>query len=95
LGYEISRIANFDMVTLALIQGVVNTFVIFFAKLFCFFVDRVLLKNDGRNGIGISNGHAFAKMFTTHPPPDELIAALRYAQNQHGSWDTHQTKWMI
>jgi heat shock protein HtpX len=38
---------------LALIQGVVNTFVIFFAKLFGFFVDRVLLKNDGRNGPGI------------------------------------------
>jgi len=53
LGHEISHVANGDMVTLALIQGVVNTFVIFFAKLFGFFVDRVLLKNDGRNGIGI------------------------------------------
>jgi len=53
LGHEISHIANGDMVTLALIQGVVNTFVIFFAKLFGFFVDRVLLKNDGRNGPGI------------------------------------------
>jgi heat shock protein HtpX len=41
------------MVTLALIQGVVNTFVIFFAKLFGILVDRVLLKNDGRNGRGI------------------------------------------
>jgi len=53
LGHEISHVANGDMVTLALIQGVVNTFVIFFAKLFGFFVDRVLLKNDGRNGPGI------------------------------------------
>jgi heat shock protein HtpX len=53
LGHEISHVANGDMVTLALIQGVVNTFVIFFAKLFGFFVDRVLLKNDGRNGIGV------------------------------------------
>ncbi len=53
LGHEITHVANGDMVTLALIQGVVNTFVIFFAKLFGFFVDRVLLKNDGRNGIGI------------------------------------------
>jgi len=34
LGHEISHVANGDMVTLALIQGVVNTFVIFFAKLF-------------------------------------------------------------
>ena len=53
LAHEISHIANGDMVTLALIQGVVNTFVVFFAKLFGYFVDRVLLKNDGRNGPGI------------------------------------------
>jgi len=53
LAHEISHIANGDMVTLALIQGVVNTFMIFFAKLFGYFVDRVLLKNDGRNGPGI------------------------------------------
>ncbi len=53
LGHEITHVANGDMVTLALIQGVVNTFVIFFAKLFGFFVDRVLLKNDERNGPGI------------------------------------------
>ncbi len=53
LGHEISHVANGDMVTLALIQGVVNTFVIFFAKLFGFFVDRVLLRNDERNGPGI------------------------------------------
>ncbi|MGB9094657.1 MAG: protease HtpX [Gallionella sp.] len=147
LGHEISHVANGDMVTLALIQGVVNTFVIFFAKLFGFFVDRVLLKNDNRNGIGIgafvaeiaaqlvlgvlasiivmwfsrqrefradaggaklagrekmiaalerlkinheqaslpekmaafgiSGSHAFARIFMTHPPLDERIAALR------------------
>ena len=53
LAHEISHVANGDMVTLALIQGVVNTFVIFFAKLFGYFVDRVILKNDGRNGRGI------------------------------------------
>jgi len=53
LGHEISHVANGDMVTLALIQGVVNTFVIFFAKLFGILVDRVLFKNDGRNGRGI------------------------------------------
>ena len=53
LAHEISHVANGDMVTLALIQGVVNTFVIFFAKLFGYFVDRVILKNDGRNGHGI------------------------------------------
>lgn len=53
LAHEISHVANGDMVTLALIQGVVNTFVIFFSKLFGYFVDRVLLKSDGRNGPGM------------------------------------------
>ncbi len=53
LAHEVSHVANGDMVTLALIQGVVNTFVVFFAKLFGILVDRVLLKNDGRNGPGI------------------------------------------
>ncbi|MBI5429362.1 MAG: protease HtpX [Nitrosomonadales bacterium] len=147
LAHEVSHVANGDMVTLALIQGVVNTFVIFFAKLFGYFVDRVLLKNDGRSGpgigafvaeivaqlvlgvlastivmwfsrqrefradaggaslagrnkmiaalerlkmnheqtvlpekmaaFGISGGKGFAKMFMTHPPLDERIAALR------------------
>jgi heat shock protein HtpX len=53
LGHEVSHVANGDMVTLTLIQGVVNTFVIFFAKLIGILVDRVLLKNDERNGPGI------------------------------------------
>src|SRR5512133_1415867 len=147
LAHEVSHVANGDMVTLALIQGVVNTFVIFFSKLFGYFVDRVLLKNDSREGpgigafaaeivaqlvlgvlasvivmwfsrqrefradaggaslagrekmisalerlkvnheqatlpeqmaaFGISGGHAFAKLFMTHPPLDERIEALR------------------
>ncbi|MFM2397743.1 MAG: hypothetical protein RLZZ144_993 [Pseudomonadota bacterium] len=53
LAHEVSHVANGDMVTLALIQGVVNTFVVLFAKLFGYFVDRVLLKNDEREGPGI------------------------------------------
>jgi len=53
LAHEVSHVANGDMITLALIQGVVNTFVIFLSKLFGYFVDRVLLKNDGRDGPGI------------------------------------------
>jgi heat shock protein HtpX len=145
LAHEVSHVANGDMVTLALIQGVVNTFVIFFAKLFGYFVDRVLLKNERGPGIGafvaeivaqlvlgvlasmivmwfsrqrefradaggatlagrekmisalerlkinheqatlpeqmaafgISGGHAFARLFMTHPPLDERIEALR------------------
>jgi heat shock protein HtpX len=53
LGHEITHVANGDMVTLALIQGVVNTFVVFFSKIIGILVDRVLLKNDERNGPGI------------------------------------------
>lgn len=52
LGHEISHVANGDMVTLGLLQGVVNTFVIFFAKVIGFFVDRVLLRNERGYGVG-------------------------------------------
>ena len=52
LGHEISHVANGDMVTMTLIQGVVNTFVIFVARIVGFFVDRVLLKNEEGLGLG-------------------------------------------
>ena len=52
LGHEIGHVANGDMVTLTLIQGVVNTFVLFLARLAGFFVDRVLLRNEQGLGIG-------------------------------------------
>ena len=54
LGHEIAHVANGDMVTLTLIQGVVNTFVIFLARVVGFFVDKVLLRNNGeQRGRGI------------------------------------------
>lgn len=52
LGHEIGHVANGDMVTLALIQGVVNTFVMFLARVVGFVVDRVVLKNERGLGIG-------------------------------------------
>ncbi len=52
LGHEIGHVANGDMVTLTLIQGVVNTFVLFLARIVGFFVDRVLLKNEQGLGMG-------------------------------------------
>ena len=52
LGHEIGHVANGDMVTLALIQGVVNTFVMFFARVIGHTVDRVILKNERGHGIG-------------------------------------------
>jgi heat shock protein HtpX len=50
LGHEVGHVANGDMVTLALIQGVVNTFVIFIARVFGHFVDRVIFKNEQGHG---------------------------------------------
>jgi heat shock protein HtpX len=52
LGHEVSHVANGDMVTLALIQGVVNTFVIFLSRVIGFIVDRVVLRNERGLGIG-------------------------------------------
>jgi len=52
LGHEVSHVANGDMVTLALIQGVVNTFVIVIARAVGWFVDRVILKNEEGPGVG-------------------------------------------
>jgi len=52
LGHEIGHVANGDMVTLTLVQGVVNTFVIFLSRVVGHFVDRVILKNERGYGIG-------------------------------------------
>ncbi|MBT3203882.1 MAG: protease HtpX [Gammaproteobacteria bacterium] len=52
VGHEMSHIANGDMVTLALIQGVVNTFVVFLSRIVGHVVDRVILKNERGHGIG-------------------------------------------
>ncbi len=142
LGHEIAHIANGDMVTLTLIQGVVNTFVVFFSRIAGHLVDRLVFKTerghgpgywitsivfqlllgilaqivvcwfsrqrefradaggaqyagaenmigalerlkggtaelpDGMAAFGIGGG-GFAKLFSTHPPLDDRIAALR------------------
>ncbi|HUN54069.1 MAG TPA: protease HtpX [Smithella sp.] len=52
LGHEMSHVTNGDMITLTLIQGVVNTFVIFLSRVVGYFVDRVVLKNDEGRGLG-------------------------------------------
>jgi heat shock protein HtpX len=51
LGHEIGHVANGDMVTLALIQGVVNAFVMFFARIIGNFVDKAVFKNEEGPGI--------------------------------------------
>ena len=52
LGHELTHVSNGDMVTMALIQGVINTFVYFLASVIGFIVDRVVLKNERGLGIG-------------------------------------------
>ncbi|MFS2115619.1 protease HtpX, partial [Herbaspirillum frisingense] len=55
LAHEVAHIANGDMVTLTLIQGVVNTFVMFFARIVGYFVDSFLRRNNEENsGPGIA-----------------------------------------
>jgi heat shock protein HtpX len=50
LGHEVSHVANGDMITLALIQGVVNTFVIFLSRVLGHIVDRVVFKTERGHG---------------------------------------------
>lgn len=52
LAHEVSHVANGDMVTLTLIQGVVNTFVMFIARIVGNIIDRVVFKNEDGPGIG-------------------------------------------
>jgi heat shock protein HtpX len=52
VGHEVSHVANGDMITLALIQGIVNTFVIFFARIIGQFVDKAIFKSESGHGPG-------------------------------------------
>ena len=52
LGHEIAHVANGDMVTLTLIQGVVNTFVVFLARVVAFFVDKIVFRTQRGTGPG-------------------------------------------
>lgn len=52
IAHEIGHVANGDMITLTLLQGVINTFVMFFARIIGHIVDKVILKNERGHGIG-------------------------------------------
>jgi heat shock protein HtpX len=52
LGHEIAHVANGDMVTLTLIQGVVNTFVFFLSRIIGDFIDKAVLRNERGRGMG-------------------------------------------
>jgi len=62
LGHEIGHVANGDMITLTLIQGVVNAFVMFFARIIGSFVDRAILKNENGHGLGFYISTFIAEM---------------------------------
>ena len=52
LAHEIGHVANGDMITLSLVQGVLNTFVMFFARIIGTIVDRLVFKNERGHGFG-------------------------------------------
>ena len=52
IGHEIAHVANGDMVTMTLIQGVMNTFVVFLSRAIGYVVDKVVLRNERGPGIG-------------------------------------------
>ncbi len=52
IGHEVAHVANGDMVTMTLIQGVMNTFVVFLSRVIGYFIDRVILKNNSE-GVGV------------------------------------------
>ncbi|MCU0967691.1 MAG: protease HtpX [Rubrivivax sp.] len=53
IGHEVAHVANGDMVTMTLIQGVMNTFVVFLSRVIGYFVDKVVLRNQNEGpGIG-------------------------------------------
>ncbi len=62
LGHEVGHVANGDMITLTLIQGIVNTFVFFFSRIIGHIIDRVVFKNERGHGMGYFIGSMFAQI---------------------------------
>ncbi len=62
LGHEVSHVANGDMVTLTLVQGVVNTFVIFFSRIIGHMIDKIVFKTQRGYGPGYWVGTIFAQI---------------------------------
>ena len=63
LGHEISHVANGDMVTMTLLQGILNTFVIFLARVVGFFLDNFLSRNsDDNRSAGFGMGYFITVM---------------------------------
>lgn len=80
LAHEVSHVANGDMVTLTLLQGVINTFVIFFARLIGSFVDRVIFKNEDGPGIGFFVVNIIAQIVLGVLASTVVMAFSRYRE---------------
>ena len=63
LAHEISHVSNGDMVTMGLVQGVINTFVVFFSRIVGHLVDRVVFKNERGYGPGYYIASLVAQLF--------------------------------
>ncbi|MAR92337.1 MAG: protease HtpX [Pseudomonadota bacterium] len=63
LGHEIGHVANGDMVTLTLIQGILNTFVMFFARIAAFVIDQFFRNDEGEGGLGFFGHFAVVIVF--------------------------------
>src|SRR5207302_144016 len=74
LGHELSHVANGDMVTLTLIQGVLNTFVVFLSRIVGVQTNGL---PDSVKAFGITSGSGLFNLFATHPPIEVRIAALQ------------------
>ncbi len=62
LGHEVSHIASGDRVTLSLVQGVLNTFVLFFSRIIGEFIDRAVFRNQNGRGMGYFAATIFAQL---------------------------------
>ncbi|MET0028079.1 MAG: protease HtpX [Candidatus Thiodiazotropha sp.] len=80
LGHEITHVANGDMVTLGLLQGVINTFVIFLARLVGLVVDRVVFRDDRGMGIGYFITTLVAQMFLSFLASFIVMAFSRWRE---------------
>ena len=63
LAHEVSHIANGDMVTMTLLQGVMNTFVMFFARVAVMFIENIMRGNDRRGGLGFFGRFMLIQLF--------------------------------
>ena len=76
LGHEIGHVANGDMVTLTLIQGVVNTFVIFLSRVVGYVVDKAVFKTERGVGMGYYITVMVCQIRVRHPRLDHRRVVL-------------------